>query len=110
VRRQTEVCRDPPFQRQRIDGCEETDSRSSGPESQRIVLEDEAADRWPDEEADLPCGAGKGHVTPEQLRLGEVDHERSIDRPVQALGQREDADGDGEHDRRLDAGEPSAPG
>ena len=107
--REVEVSGDPPFQRERIDGCEETDGRGGRPESQRLVLQHEAADRGPEEEADLPRGAGKGHVTPEQLRLGEVDYERSVDRPMQALGQREDADGDGEHDRGLDAGEPSAP-
>jgi len=110
VGREVEVSGDPPFQRERIDGCEETDGRGGRPESQRLVLEHEAADRGPDEEADLPRGAGKGHVTPEQLRLGEVDDERSVDRSVQALGQREDADGDAEHDGRLSAGEPGASG
>ena len=55
------------------------------------MLEDEASDRGPTKKP-LPRAAGKRHVASEQLRLREVDDERGIDRPVQALGQREEAD------------------
>ncbi|MDX6388313.1 MAG: hypothetical protein QOD85_2115 [Gaiellaceae bacterium] len=74
------------------------------------MLKDEAADRGPDEEPDLPRRARERHVPAEQLRLSEIDDERGVDGPVQALGQGEDADGDAEDDRRVRSGEPGASG
>ena len=108
--REVEVRRNPPFERKRVGRCEHADRCGGRPERERLVLEDEPTDRRSDEEADLPRGARERHVAPEELRLGEVDHERGIDRPVQALRQGEDTDGDAEDDRGLRAGEPGASG
>ena len=110
MRREVEVHRDSPFERDGVKRCEQADGSGSRPERERFVLEDEPTDGWSDEEADLPRGAREGHVAAEQLRLCEVDHERCIDRPMQALREGEDTNGDAEDDRGLRAGEPGAPG
>jgi len=110
VRCDMEVHGNSPFQREGIGGGEHADRCSGRPEGERLVLEDEPTDGRSDEEADLPRGAREGHVAPEELRLREVDHERGIDRAVQALREREDANGDAEDDRSLRAGEPGASG
>ena len=110
MRREMEVRRNPPFERKGIGRGEHTDRSCGRPERERLVLKDEPTDGRSDEEADLPRGARERHVAPEELRLREVDHERCIDRPVQALRQGEDTDGDAEDDRGLGAGEPGAPG
>ena len=105
-----ELSRDPAFEREGVRGRTDADRRGRGPERERLVLEDEAADRRPDEEPDLPGRAREGHVAAEQLRLREIDDERGVDRPMEALGQREDADGDAEDDRCVRSGEPRAAG
>ena len=107
--RQVEVHGDPPFERKGIDRGEHADRGCGRPECERVMLEDEPTDGRSHEEADLPGGAGKGHVAAEQLRLREIDDEWGVDRPVQALRQREDTDGDAEHDRGVSAGKPGAP-
>ena len=110
MRCDVEVHGNSPFEREGIGGGEHADRRGGRPERERLVLEDESTDGRSDEEADLPGGAGEGHVAPEELRLREVDHDRGIDRAVQALRDREDANGDAEDDRSLRTGEPGAPG
>ncbi len=108
MRGAVQVRGDAPFDREGVERCEQADGSGGGPERERLVLEDETAYRRPDEEADLPRRARERHVTAEQLRLGEIDHERRIDRAVQALREGEDTDGDAEDDRRLRSREPGA--
>jgi hypothetical protein len=100
----------PPFEREGIGGGEHADRCGGRPERERLVLEDETTDGRTDEEADLPGGAREGHVAPEELRFREVDHERRIDRAVQALRKREDTYGNAEDDRSLRTREPGAAG
>ena len=110
MRCEVEVHGNSPFEGKGIGGREHTDRCGGRPKRERLVLEDETSDGRSDEEPDLPRGAREGHVAPEELGLREVDHERGIDRAVQALRESEDADGDAEDDRSLRAGEPGAPG
>ena len=81
VGREVEVRRNPPFEHRRVGGRQHADRCSCRPERERPVLENESADRRSDEEADLPRGARERHVAPKELRLGEVDYERGVDRP-----------------------------
>ena len=106
--REMEVRRNPPFEHKRVGGRQHADRCGRRPERERPVLENESTDRRSDEEADLPRGARERHVAPKELRFGEVDHERGVDRPMQALGYGEDTNSDAEDDRGLRAGEPSA--
>ncbi len=86
MRREVEVRRNPSFQRERIDGCEDADRGRRRPERQRLVLQYEPAHGRADEEAELPGRARERHVAAEKLWFRQFDDQWGVDRAVQALG------------------------
>src|SRR5438094_9542486 len=71
----------------------ELQRRGDRPERVRRVLQDESTAGGADDPADLPRLAREREVAADRARRGEVRRERKVNRPVQALADRED-DGD----------------
>jgi hypothetical protein len=57
---------------------------------------DEAADRRSEEEAEIPGVRRDRHVAPAETRRGEVGHERTLHRSLEALAEPEEDHGEGE--------------
>src|SRR5262249_34940412 len=66
------LARKPSLEGERPARDHETDRCGERPQRERLLLEDEAADRRPDDKGQLPRRGGECHVAAEQPRRGEL--------------------------------------
>src|ERR671919_234279 len=89
-RRKAELGRERALERERERARRQAGEGGERPEGQGRDPEHEAAHGGTEQEAEVPRVRRDGHVAPAEVGRGEVGHERSLDRPLEALAEPED--------------------